>query len=293
MTYYLIIALLVFGGILIIKGVRIVPQAENWIVERFGKYRITLQAGLNLINPFFSKVAKRVDIRERLIDMPSQPIITADNATVNVNGVVFFKIMDPYKSFYGIDHLEFGIQSLAQTSLRAIMGKMTLDESLSKRDKINNELLGILDDATDPWGAKITRVELQDIDPPTDIKDAMASQMKAERNKRAQILEAEGMKQSAIEKAEGLKRSAILKAEGGKEAAELESEARERLAQAEARALQMVAESLLSTKGDPMIYLLGQEYIKKMADLAASPNSKFVMLPSDLQQTLKGLFEKR
>jgi regulator of protease activity HflC (stomatin/prohibitin superfamily) len=293
MTYYLIIALLVFGGILIIKGVRIVPQAENWIVERFGKYRITLQAGLNLINPFFSKVAKRVDIRERLIDMPSQPIITADNATVNVNGVVFFKIMDTYKSFYGIDHLEFGIQSLAQTSLRAIMGKMTLDESLSKRDKINNELLGILDDATDPWGAKITRVELQDIDPPTDIKDAMASQMKAERNKRAQILEAEGMKQSAIEKAEGLKRSAILKAEGGKEAAELESEARERLAQAEARALQMVAESLLSTKGDPMIYLLGQEYIKKMADLAASPNSKFVMLPSDLQQTLKGLFEKR
>ncbi|MBN2435806.1 MAG: SPFH/Band 7/PHB domain protein [Spirochaetes bacterium] len=293
MNFYLVIALFVLAGVLILKGVRIVPQAENWIVERFGQYRVTLQAGLNLINPFFSRVVKKIDIREQLIDMPSQSIITADNATVNVNGVVFFKIMDPYKAFYGIDHLEFGIQSLAQTSLRAIMGKLTLDESLSKRDKINSELLAILDDATDAWGTKITRVELQDIDPPADIKDAMASQMKAERNKRAQILEAEGQKQSAIEKAEGMKRSAILKAEGEKEAAELEAEARERLAQAEAKALEMVAESLKVVKGDPMMYLLGQEYIKKMGDLAGSPNSKFVVLPSDLQQTIRGIFEKK
>jgi regulator of protease activity HflC (stomatin/prohibitin superfamily) len=285
-------ALLVVVIVLVMKGIRIVPQAENWIVETFGKFNTILQPGLNLINPFFSRVSKRVDIREKYIDMPSQPIITSDNATVNVNGVVFFKIMDPYKSYYGIDGLEVGIQALAQTSLRAIMGKMTLDESLSKRDKINAELLTILDEATDPWGTKITRVEIQDIDPPNDIKEAMASQMKAERQKRALILEAEGEKQSAIEKAEGEKRSAILQAEGEKEAAELEAQARERLAKAESEAIRVVAISLKESGGDPMLYLLGQEYIKKLGNLAGSPNSKFVLLPADLQNTIKGLFER-
>lgn len=292
MYFGVVIALVVVVTIVVLKGVRIVPQAENWIVERFGKYNTTLNAGLNLINPFFSRVVKKVDIRERMIDMPSQPIITSDNATVNVNGVVFFKIMDTYKSYYGVANLEYGIAALAQTSLRAIMGKMQLDESLSKRDKINGELLTILDEATDPWGTKITRVEIQDIDPPDDIKEAMAQQMKAERHKRASILEAEGARQSAIEKAEGEKRSAILEAEGEKEAAELEAQARERLAKAEGEAIKSVAEALNSTNGDPMMYLLGQEYIKKMADLAASPNSKFLMLPSDLQKSIKGLFEK-
>lgn len=288
----IVVALLVVLSTLVLKGIRIVPQAENWIVETFGKFNVILQPGLNIINPFFSRVAQKIDIRELIIDMPSQPIITSDNATVNVNGVVFFKIMDPYKSYYGVDNLQFGIQALAQTSLRAIMGKMTLDESLSKRDKINAELLAILDEATDPWGTKITRVEIQDIDPPEDIKDAMASQMKAERNKRAQILVAEGEKQSAIEKAEGEKRSAILQAEGEKESAELEALARERLAKAEATAITVVADSLKTGGGDPVLYLLGQEYIKKMGDLAASPNSKFVMLPADLQNTIKGLFNK-
>ncbi len=289
---YLAIAFAIALGVIVLKGIRIVPQAENWIVERFGKFQSILQPGLNLIDPFFSRVAKRIDIRERLIDMPRQSIITSDNATLNVNGVIFFKIMDPYKSYYGIENLQYAIAALGQTSLRAIMGKMTLDESLSSRDKINKELLAILDDATDSWGTKITRVEIQDIEPPTDVKDAMTQQMKAERFKRAQILEAEGQKQSAIERAEGDKRSAILKAEGQKESATLEAEARERLAKAESEAIRMVTESLAATKGDPTMYLLGQEYLRKMGDMAASSNSKFLIMPAEIGTTIKKLFEK-
>lgn len=289
---YLAIASVTAMIVIVIKGVRIVPQAENWIVERFGKFQGILQPGLNFINPFITRVAKKIDIRERLIDMPRQSIITSDNATLNVNGVIFFKIMDPYKSYYGIENLQYGMAALGQTSLRAIMGKMTLDESLSSRDKINKELLMILDDATDSWGAKITRVEIQDIEPPADVKDAMTQQMKAERMKRAQILEAEGMKQSAIEKAEGEKRAAVLTAEGQKESAQLQAEARERLAKAESEAIRMVTESLSVTKGDPTMYLLGQEYIKKMGDMASSPNTKFLIMPAEIGTTIKKLFEK-
>jgi regulator of protease activity HflC (stomatin/prohibitin superfamily) len=266
-----IVALAFVAMVLVLKGVRVVPQAENWIVERFGKYVITLNPGLNLINPLFSRVAQKVDIRECVLDLPKQGTITRDNASLQVDGVVYFKIMDPYKSYYGIANLRWAIQNIAQTTLRSIMGRMTLDESLSSREKINAELLTVLDEATDAWGTKITRVEIRDIQPPSDITMAMTLQMKAEREKRARILEAEAKL----------------------EAAQREAEARERLAKAEANAISMVALSLKETQGDPLIYLLGQEYVKGITRLSESPNGKIVILPADILEALKNMFSSK
>ncbi len=198
MEKVLIIALAFFAIVIFFKCVRVVPQADNWVVERLGKYVATLNPGLNLINPLLSRISKKVDIRERVLDMPRQGIITSDNAILEVDGVVYFKVMDPYKSFYGIQDLEWAIMNLAQTTLRSIMGKMTLDESLSLREKINKELLIVLDDATDSWGTKITRVELKDIAPPAELAKAMALQLKAERERRARVLEAEAKKNTGM-----------------------------------------------------------------------------------------------
>ncbi|MEW6525747.1 MAG: SPFH domain-containing protein [Spirochaetota bacterium] len=287
----LVIAIAILLVILIYKGVRIVPQAENWLVERFGKYAATLSPGLNLINPLFSRVAAKIDIREQVLDLPPQGIITEDNATVKVDGVVFYKILDPYKAFYGIENLQMAISNLALTTLRSIMGKMTLDQSLSSRDKINAELLTILDQATDSWGTKITRVEIKDIVPPQDLQQAMALQMKAERERRATVLEAEAQKEAQERKAEGFKRAQILEAEARKESAQRDAEARERLAQAEANAIEYVAKSLKSTGGDPLLYLLGMEYVKGLIKLGESQSSHVVVLPSDLVENLKNLFK--
>ncbi len=289
---YLVAAIAILVLLLVYKGVRIVPQAENWIVERFGKYTTTLSPGLNLINPIFSTISQKVDIRETVLDLPKQGTITSDNASIEVDGIVYYKIMDPYKSFYGIDNLRYAIQNLAQTTLRSIMGKMTLDESLSSRDKINAELLTILDEATDAWGTKITRVEIKDITPPHDIINAMTLQMKAEREKRARILEAEAKREAAEKEAEGEKRALILKAEARKESAERDAEARERLAKAEANALTFVTEALKNTGGDPVVYLLGQEYVKGMVKLGDSANGKIVVLPADLIESVKNIFKK-
>ncbi len=289
---YLIIALALLVMFLVFKGVRIVPQAENWIVERFGKFAATLQPGLNLINPLFSRVAAKIDIREQVMDLPAQGIISEDNATVKVDGVVFFKILDPYKSYYGIQSLEFAISNLALTSLRSIMGKMTLDQSLSSRDKINADLLKILDDATDSWGTKITRVEIKDIVPPQDLQQAMALQMKAERERRATVLEAEAQKEAQEKKAEGFKRAQILEAEARKESALRDAEARERLAQAEAAAITVVANSLKTGGGESLTYLLGQEYVKGLVKLGDSSNAKFVVLPADVLNSIKSIFKQ-
>jgi len=289
---YIIIALALLAFLLIFKGVRIVPQAENWIVERFGKYSGTLNAGLNLINPIISSIAQKVDIRETVLDMPKQGTITSDNASIEVDGIVYYKIMDPYKSFYGIDNLRYAIQNLAQTSLRSIMGKMTLDDSLSSREKINAELLKTLDEATDACGTKITRVEIKDIAPPEDITNAMTLQMKAEREKRARILEAEAKRESAEVEAQGIKRAQILQAEARKEAAERDAEARERLARAEANALASVTEALKGSNSDPVVYLLGQEYVKGLTKLGDSQNGKVVVLPADLIESVKSIFKK-
>jgi len=289
---YLVIAIALLVVFLVAKGVRIVPQAENWIVERFGKFASTLQPGLNLINPVFSRVASKIDIRERVLDLPAQGIISEDNAAVKVDGVVFYKIMDPYKACYGIQALEFAISNLALTSLRSIMGKMSLDQSLSSRDKINAELLKILDEATDSWGTKITRVEIKDIVPPQDLLQAMALQMKAERERRATVLEAEAQKEAQERKAEGFKRAQILEAEARKESAERDAEARERLAQAEANAITVVAQSLKAGTGESLTYLLGQEYVKGLVKLGDSSNAKFVVLPADVLNSIKSIFKQ-
>ncbi len=290
--FYLVVAIGIVAVLLVFKGVKIVPQAENWIVERFGKYADTLNPGLNLINPLFSRIACRIDIRESVLDLPKQGTITSDNASIEVDGIVYYKIMDPYKSYYGIQNLAYAIQNLAQTTLRSIMGKLTLDESLFSREKINADLLRVLDEATDSWGTKITRVEIRDIEPPTDIVNAMTLQMKAEREKRARILEAEAKKEAAEREAEGLKRAAILQAEARKESAERDAEARERLAKAEAMAISSVADSLKASGGDPLIYLLGQEYVKGMVRLGESQNGKIVVLPADVIDSIKNIFKK-
>ena len=288
---YFVLAVAILAVFLILKGVRIVPQAENWLVERFGKYAKTLSPGLNLINPLFSRVSQKIDIREQVLDLPPQGIISEDNASVKVDGVVFYKILDPYKAYYGIENLQLAISNLALTSLRSIMGKMTLDQSLSSRDKINMELLHILDEATDSWGTKITRVEIKDIVPPEDLLKAMTLQMKAERERRATVLEAEAQREAQEKKAEGFKRAQILEAEARKESALRDAEARERLAQAEANAIESVAGSLKSTGGDPLIYLLGQEYVKGLMKISDSQSSKVVVLPSDFMNTVQNLFK--
>ncbi|MDR3237750.1 MAG: SPFH/Band 7/PHB domain protein [Spirochaetia bacterium] len=290
---FFVAAVAILALFLIFKGVRIVPQAENWLVERFGKYASTLSPGLNLINPIFSRVAAKIDIREQVLDLPPQGIISEDNATLKVDGVVFYKVLDPYKAYYGIDNFQWGITNLALTSLRSIMGRMTLDQSLSSRDKINLELLHILDEATDSWGTKITRVEIKDIVPPEDLQRAMSLQMKAERERRATVLEAEAQKESQEKKAEGFKRAQILEAEARKESALRDAEARERLAEAEANAINSVASSLKSTGGDPLIYLLGKEYVEGLMHISNSPSSKVVVLPADFMNTIQNLFVKK
>ncbi|MCX7655517.1 MAG: SPFH/Band 7/PHB domain protein [Treponemataceae bacterium] len=290
---YIIGAVALLVIIIIFKGIHLVPQKENWLVERFGKYEQTLKPGLNLINPIFARIAAKIDIREQVLDLPPQGIITEDNATVKVDGVVFFKITDPFKAYYGIQNLKIAIENLALTSLRSIMGKLTLDNSLSSRDKINAELLEILDNATDPWGTKITRVEIKDIQPPEDLQKAMAMQMKAERERRATVLEAEAQREAQEKKAEGFKRAQILEAEARKAAAELDAEARERLALAESRAIESVSQTLRQTGGDPVTYLLGIEYIKSLAKLGQSEGSRIIILPADLLETIKNLFKTK
>ncbi|HBE01059.1 MAG: hypothetical protein A2096_06690 [Spirochaetes bacterium GWF1_41_5] len=291
MTPLVTITLVIFVIILVFKGIRIVPQAENWIVETFGKYNLTLKPGLNLINPLFSSIAYKADIREMLLDLPEQQIISSDNATVNVDGVVFYKIMDPYKAYYGIQSLKNAIANLGVTTLRSIMGKLSLDESLFSRDRINAELLTVLDEATDAWGTKITRVEIKEILPHKDIIEAMSKQMTAERNRRATVLEAEAQKESQERIAEGAKKARILEAEARKESAFRDAEGRERYAQAESDALKNVAESLKQCGGDPVLYLLGQRYLEGIKELAASQNAKFVIMPNDLMDNIKGIFK--
>ncbi len=290
MTQILIVAIAFIAVVLIFKGVRVVPQAENHIVERFGKFSGVLNPGLNFINPVFTSVAYKIDIREEVLDLPQQSIITKDNATVIVDAVVFYKVMDPYKACYGIHDLRRAMSNLAMTTLRSLMGRLSLDESFSSREKINHELLVILDEATEAWGTKITRVELKDVMPQEQLAQAMALQKKAEQEKRATILAAEAKREAAMTEAEGLKRAQILQAEGRKEAAFRDAEARERLAQAEGNAIKSVSETLKESAGDPITYLLGQEYIKTLVKLGDSSNSKFVVMPADIMESVKNLF---
>ena len=275
-------AVLLFAGVIILfKTVRMVPQGYEWTVERFGRYTQTLTPGLHFLVPIVYGVGRKVNMMEQVLEVPSQDVITKDNAVVKVDGIVFFQVLDAAKAAYEVATLEIAILNLVMTNIRTAIGSMDLDESLSKRDEINAKVLVAVDAATHPWGIKVNRIELKDIAPPRDLVEAMARQMKAEREKRANILEAEGFRQAAILKAEGEKQSTILEAEGDREAAFRQAEARERLAEAEAKATQMVSDAIAGGNVNAINYFVAQKYIEAFKALAEAPNQKFVMMPME------------
>ncbi|WP_024867742.1 SPFH domain-containing protein [Pseudoxanthomonas suwonensis] len=280
-TGFLTLVLLVAGAIVLFKTVRMVPQGYEWTVERFGKYTHTLDPGLHFLIPIIYGVGRKVNMMEQVLDVPSQDVITKDNAVVRVDGVVFFQVLDAAKAAYEVANLEVAMIALVQTNIRTVIGSMDLDESLSQREAINAQLLGVVDHATNPWGVKVTRIEIRDIQPPRDLVDSMARQMKAEREKRAQILEAEGLRQAEILRADGEKQAAVLEAEGRKEAAFRDAEARERLAEAEAKATTMVSEAIAKGDVQAINYFVAQKYVEAFKELATAPNQKFVLMPME------------
>ncbi len=276
----------------LIAGLKTVQQGQEWTVERFGKYTKTLPPGFHIIVPFVDRIGYKMSVRERVVDIPNQEVITKDNAMVSVDAVVFVQVMDAARAAYEVDSLDFSIINLCLTNIRTVVGSMDLDEVLSRRDEINAMLLSVIDKATNPWGVKVTRIEIRDLTPPPDITNAMAKQMKAEREKRADILNAEGDRRSAILRAEGEKRSAVLEAEGRKEAAFRDAEARERLAEAEARATDMVSEAIAKGDVQAVNYFIAQKYVAAFEKLASSDQQKTVIVPaefSSLAATLGGI----
>ena len=289
-----IIALLVFAIVLVVLGAKRVPQGMEYTVERFGRYTRTLTPGLNLIVPVIDQIGQKQNMMEQVLDVASQEVITRDNAMVTVDGVVFFQILDAAKASYEVNDTYQAILNLVMTNIRTVMGSMDLDELLSQRDHINARLLDVVDDATTPWGVKVTRIEIKDIAPPRDLVESMGRQMKAERDKRAAILEAEGQRQAEILKAEGEKQSAILQAEGQKEAAFREAEAREREAQAEARAVHVVSQSIAEGNVNAINYFVAQKYTEALQQVASAENQKVIMMPleaSSLIGSLAGIGE--
>lgn len=260
-------------------GIVIVPQGFEYTVERFGRFRITLKPGLNLIVPYVDRVGFKINVQETVLDIPSQVVITRDNATVTVDGVAFYQVIVAEQAAYQVQNLRDAIVNLSLTNTRTAIGSMDLDEVLSKRDEINTRLLSILDSATRPWGTKITRVELKDVRPPEDVVASMSKQLTADRQKRARILEAEGFRQSEILKAEGEKQSQILAAEGRLEAAKRDAEARERLAEAEAKATALVSEAVSSGSAQALNYFIAQRYTEALTAIGTSTNSKLVLIP--------------
>jgi len=283
------LVVLVLAIVTVIAGVKVVPQGYEWTVERFGRYRRTLRPGLNLVFPYVDRIGHKLNMMETVFDIASQEVITRDNAMVRADGVVFFQILDAAKAAYEVNDLDRAILNLTMTNIRTVMGSMDLDELLSQRDAINARLLTVVDAASTPWGIKVTRIEIKDIQPPQDLIDAMARQMKAEREKRAVILDAEGLRQSEILRAEGEKKAIMLDAEGRKEAAFRDAEARERSAQAEARATTMVSEAIAKGDINAINYFIAQNYVGALKDIGAAPNQKLVLLPLEASSVIGSL----
>ncbi|WP_296575100.1 SPFH domain-containing protein [Phreatobacter sp.] len=284
-----LIAIALVVILFLFAAIKTVPQGYQWTVERFGRYIRTLHPGLKLIVPFIDRIGHKVNVMEQMLDVPSQEVITKDNAKVTVDGVLFFQVLDAARSSYEITRLELSLMNLAMTNIRTVMGSMDLDALLSNRDTINESLLRVVDQAAAPWGIKVNRIEIKDIAPPADLVAAMGRQMKAEREKRAVILEAEGQRQSEILRAEGEKQSQILEAEGRKEAAFRDAEARERQAEAEAKATEMLSAAIAGGNALSVNYFIAEKYLKALEGLAMSPNQKTLILPIETTQILGSL----
>ena len=282
-------AIVLLAIVIIFAGVKAVPQGQDWTVERFGRFTRILKPGLNLIIPMVDRIGRKLSMMEEVIDVPSQDVITKDNAMVTADAIAFYQVVEAAKAAYEVRDLRSGITNLALTNVRTVIGSMDLDEVLSKRDEINERLLRVVDAATSPWGIKVTRIEIKDLSPPADITQAMARQMKAERERRAAVLEADGEKQAAILRAEGHKQSAILQAEGRKEAAFRDAEARERSAEAEAKATSVVSAAIAGGNVASLNYFIGLKYVEAFSALATAPNQKFVILPMETAGVLGSL----
>ena len=284
-----LLILLLLAVFTALKGIRIVPQGEVWTVERFGAFTRLLQPGLNLIIPYIDNARHKLNVQEVVLDIPEQSVITKDNASVVVDGIVYYRIMDPAKAAYQVQHLQLALNALAMTNIRAVIGEMDLDATLSSRDRINSSLLAILDGATEPWGVKISRVELRKVEPPENLVRAMNLQMTAERERRATVMKAEGDRAAAIQRAEGEKQALVLQAEGRQQAAMRDAEARERLAEAEAKATHMVAEAASGSGEAALRYFIAEKYVRAFEALAANPASKLVVVPMDSSALAGGI----
>ena len=284
-----VLIIVVLAVVVVFKGVKTVPQGYEFTVERFGRFTKSITPGLNLIVPFIDRITHKVNMMEQVLDIESQSVISKDNALIQADGVVFFQVLEASKATYEVNDLFNAMQNLCLTNIRTVLGAMALDEILSNRDEINASLLGVVDAATDPWGIKVTRIEIKDLEPPADLVEAMGRQMKAERQKRADILEAEGKRQAEILRAEGEKQGAILDAEGRRESAFRDAEARERLAEAEAKATQLVSDAIASGDARAINYFVAQKYIEALQAIGSAENEKLVLLPMETTGILGSL----